>query len=78
MIDALRDARRPALRHGVTALGLLGLVVAVPACTVAVKAPTEPITINLNVKIDQEIRVRLDSEVEDLIASNPDLFGPSE
>lgn len=46
------------------------------ACTptVQVQAPTEPITINLNVKIDQEIRVRLDKEVEDLIADNPDLF----
>jgi len=43
---------------------------------VAVKAPEEPITINLNVKIDQEVRVRLDREVEDLIAGNPDLFGP--
>lgn len=45
-----------------------------PACTVAVRAPTEPITINLNVKIDQEVRVRLDDDVEELIAENPDLF----
>lgn len=45
------------------------------ACTVAVKAPTEPITINLNVKIDQEIRVRLSDEVDALITENPDLFG---
>ena len=42
--------------------------------TVKVQAPTEPITINLNVKIDQEVRVKLDREVEDLIASNPDIF----
>tara|TARA_Y100000052_G_scaffold19588_1_gene19345 strand:- start:14384 stop:14533 length:150 start_codon:yes stop_codon:yes gene_type:complete len=46
------------------------------ACTptVRVAAPTEPITINLNVKIDQEVRVKLDKEVDDLIANNPDLF----
>ena len=46
------------------------------ACTptVRLEAPREPITINLNVKIDQEVRVKLDREVEDLIASNPDLF----
>ena len=46
------------------------------ACThtVKVEAPTEPITINLNVKIDQEVRVKLVQEVEDLIADNPDLF----
>ncbi|NBC20534.1 MAG: YnbE family lipoprotein [Alphaproteobacteria bacterium] len=42
--------------------------------TVKVEAPQEPITINLNVKIDQEVRIRLDEEVENLIAENPDLF----
>ncbi|MEM1150838.1 MAG: YnbE family lipoprotein [Pseudomonadota bacterium] len=49
-------------------LGLTG-------CTVAVQAPTDPITINLNVKIDQEVRVRLSDEVDELITENPDLFG---
>lgn len=46
------------------------------ACTVTHKiAPSsEPIRIDLNVKIDQEIRLRLDEEVEDLIADNPNLF----
>ena len=46
------------------------------ACTptVRVATPTEPITINLNVKIDQEVRVKLENEVEDLITNNPDLF----
>lgn len=34
----------------------------------------EPIRIDLNVNINQEIRVRLDKDVEDLIANNPDLF----
>lgn len=42
--------------------------------TVQVAAPDRPIEINLNVKIDQEIRVRLDREVEDLISNNPDIF----
>ncbi len=45
-------------------------------CTpkVQLAAPDKPIEINLNVKIDQEVRVRLDKEVEDLIEENPDLF----
>lgn len=34
----------------------------------------EPIVVNLNVKIDQEVRVKLDREIEDLIADNPDIF----
>lgn len=46
------------------------------ACTptVKVQAPDKPIEINLNVKIDQTVRVILDKEVEELIADNPDLF----
>ncbi|MEM9054288.1 MAG: YnbE family lipoprotein [Pseudomonadota bacterium] len=56
-------------------LVVLGAVVAT-ACspTVKIEAPDKPIRIDLNVKIDQEVRVRLDKDVEDLIASNPDLF----
>ncbi len=51
-------------------------LVLVSACTprVIVETPSDPITINLNVKIDQEVRVKLDKEVEELIANNPDLF----
>ena len=46
------------------------------ACTptVKVEAPDKPITINLNVKIDQEVRVKLDKEIETLIADNPGIF----
>jgi len=46
------------------------------ACTptVQVAAPKEPIRIDLNIRIDQEIRIRLDEEVESLIADNPDIF----
>ncbi len=46
------------------------------ACTptVRIEASDKPITINLNVKIDQEVRYRLDKDLEDAIAKNPDLF----
>lgn len=54
--------------------GLLPLLVCACTPTVRVAAPTEPITINLNVKIDQEVRIKLDKEVDELIANNPDLF----
>ncbi|MEL7452420.1 MAG: YnbE family lipoprotein [Pseudomonadota bacterium] len=55
---------------------LLGTALGLLACSPTVKlvAPDEPIEINLNVKIDQEVRVILEKEVEDLIADNPDLF----
>lgn len=54
----------------------VAVTVAAAACTPTVKivAPDKPIEINLNVKIDQEVRVILDQEVEDLITNNPELF----
>ncbi|WP_425407962.1 YnbE family lipoprotein [Hyphococcus sp.] len=45
------------------------------ACTtVKLEGGEKPIEVNLNVKIDQEVRVKLDREIEDLIADNPDIF----
>ena len=41
--------------------------------TVKVAAPSEPITINLNVKIEHEIRVKVDKELNDLF-EDEDLF----
>lgn len=51
-----------------------GFIATACSPTVKIEAPDKPIRIDLNVKIDQEVRVRLDKDVEDLIASNPDLF----
>ena len=42
--------------------------------TVKVEAPDKPIVINLNVKIEQEVRVKVDKDVENLVNSNPNLF----
>ncbi|MEM9617696.1 MAG: YnbE family lipoprotein [Pseudomonadota bacterium] len=48
---------------------------ALSACTtVKLEGGDKPIEVNLNVKIDQEVRVKLDREIEDLIADNPDIF----
>ncbi len=57
---------------------MIGLV-AISFCAacqpkVQIVAPKDPIRIELNVKIDQEVSVRLDKDVEDLINNNPDLF----
>ncbi|MBI1360342.1 MAG: YnbE family lipoprotein [Alphaproteobacteria bacterium] len=64
--------RRQALMGGAAiAFALAG---AACAPTVKIQAPDKPIEINLNVKIDQQVRVKLDKDVEDLIAKNPDAF----
>ncbi|MGM0481331.1 MAG: YnbE family lipoprotein [Pseudomonadota bacterium] len=49
---------------------------ALSACTptVQVAAPKEPITINLNVKIEHEIYVKVDKALDDVISESSDLF----
>ena len=54
---------------------LCGAALAVPlASCITVKAPEKPIEINLNVDIRQEVLVRLQQDVEQLIRENPDAF----
>ena len=55
---------------------LLGALLALAACQhkVQIEAPKDPIVINLNVKIEQEVRVKVEKDVDDLLADNPDLF----
>ena len=48
---------------------------AVPlASCITVKAPDKPIEINLNVDIRQEVLVRLQQDVQQLIQQNPEAF----
>jgi hypothetical protein len=59
-------------------IGLIGGIAAATlvACTptVKVEAPDKPIVINLNVKIEQEVRVKVDRDVDTLLQNNPNLF----
>lgn len=45
-------------------------------CTprIEVAAPKEPITINMNVKIEHEIHIRADKDMETLLKTRSDLF----
>ena len=53
-------------------IGLLLLTACTPR--VEIMVPDKPITVNLNVKIDHEIRVRVDRELEQLFEQEKDLF----
>ena len=54
---------------------LAGAAIAIPlASCVTVQAPEKPIEINLNVDIRQEVLVRLQRDVEQLIRENPEAF----
>ena len=59
---------------GLKALASMVAIFILSACTHTVEVATkEPITINLNVKVDHEIRVKVDKELDNLFADE-DLF----
>ena len=69
------------LHPRLTRVLLTGLVGGIAATTLAgctptvkVEAPDKPIVINLNVKIEQEVRVKVDRDVDTLLQDNPNLF----
>lgn len=42
--------------------------------TVRMQAPDKPIEINMNVKIEHEIRVKVERDIEQMLEQNKDLF----
>ena len=64
------------IRIGAGVLAWLSLLLSVGACTprVEVTAPDKPITINLNVKIDHEIRLKVDKDLEQVLSNDSGLF----
>jgi hypothetical protein len=57
-------------------LALAALISLALACTptVRVEGPREPITINLNIKLDADVRVKLEEQAQQDIEKNPDIF----
>ena len=64
------------MKYNAALLLLMVLVLCSSGCspTVKVAAPDEPITINLNVKIQHEILVKVDKELEDVLSEDSGLF----
>ncbi|MFS2010138.1 YnbE family lipoprotein [Azospirillum sp. CT11-132] len=60
---------------GLAAALLISAAAAACAPTVKIEAPDKPIEINLNVRIEQEVRVKLERDVDDAIRNDPALFG---
>ncbi len=56
-----------------TRFSAAGLILTLGAC-ISVKTPDKPIEINLNVTIRQEVLVRLQRDVDQLIKQNPEAF----
>lgn len=57
-------------------VALLACTFILSACAprIAIEAPKEPITINLNVKIEHEILIKVDKQIDDLFSEKSDLF----
>lgn len=49
----------------------LALTLAACQARVAIEAPSEPITINLNIKLDADVRLRIEEKAEEDVKTNP-------
>ena len=54
--------------------GLCGALLCACTPTVKVDPGDKPIVINLNVKIEQDVRVHVEQDAKALVAKRPDLF----
>ena len=55
-------------------IGIAVLLLAACQPTVKVEAPDKPIVINMNIKIEQEVRIKLEKEAEELLDQRGDIF----
>ena len=53
---------------------LLALLLAACQPTIKIEPPDKPIVINLNIKIEQEIRIKVDKALDDLLDDEEGLF----
>ena len=62
--------------RGRTRAALFSIAIVAVACqpTIRVEAPREPITINLNIKLDAEVRVKIEEQADKDIGDNPEIF----
>jgi|TARA_B110000116_G_scaffold215402_1_gene192033 hypothetical protein len=56
--------------------GILIVIMAIIGCTptVQIAVPSEPITININLKIQHEILVKVDRQIDDVFSDESGLF----
>lgn len=58
----------------VLTLILCGFLIAACTPTVKIEPPDKPIVINLNIKIEQEVRVKVEKDLEDLFKTDKEIF----
>ncbi|MEX0829667.1 MAG: YnbE family lipoprotein [Nitrospirales bacterium] len=72
----IRQPRNQLALHNWSTILFCLATVALVSCTprVEVTAPEKPITINLNVKIDHEIRVKVEKDLDTVFTDKSGLF----
>ena len=58
-------------RSGLLVASGIALLLAACQPTVRIEAPKEPITINLNIKLEADVRVRLEEQAREDVSTNP-------
>jgi hypothetical protein len=55
---------------------LLAILASLSACnpTIKVEAPDKPITINMNIKIEHEVRIRVEKDLDTVLSKDSGLF----
>jgi hypothetical protein len=69
----MKDGRRPIVTNLAAAFLAATALTALASCTPTVKieAPSEPITINLNIKLDADVRLRVEEKAKQDVSSKP-------
>lgn len=70
MLDLRTESQ---LRRATPILSVIVAMASLAACepTVRVEAPKEPITINLNIKLDADVRLRVEEKAKEDVSSKP-------
>jgi anti-sigma-K factor RskA len=63
-------------RVAAAGFALVAVVALGAGCTpkVQIEPPKEPIVINMNIKIEHEVRVKVDKDLDELIADDKEIF----
>jgi hypothetical protein len=72
--DRATEHRKRAFPSWLAGAFLAALAAGACSPTVKVEPPKEPITINLNIKVDAEVRVKLEEKAKEDIQANPNVF----
>ena len=62
--------------NNIAVLGIIFTILLLTGCnpTVKVEAPEEPITINMNIKIEHEVRIKVEKDLDGVFAEDSGLF----